>query len=153
MVVGIVLIGIEFPTIDKHLIDTGSYLRSVQTNGTTRQYNWRFVQRADRRCATFQLQVDIHHMQFVSHLDITIITILIIRILIYHRNNLLLSQIADVTLTVHKECCGLSRLLSLNGKVLLMVYQVVLIVTLTNSMTDTYHTAPLLMCFKTVVGR
>ena len=152
MVVGIVLIGIEFPTIDKHLIDTGSYLRSVQTNGTTRQDDRRFVQRANRRCATFQLQVDIHHMQFISHLDITIITILVVGVLIYHRDNLFLGQIADVTLTVHKECCGLSRLLSLNGKVLLMVYQV-LIVTLINPITDTYRIVSLLMCFKTVVGR
>ena len=153
MVVGIVLIGIEFPTVDKHLVDTCTYLWSVQTYSTTWQDDRRFVQRADRRCSTLQLQVDIHHMEFVGHLDITIITILIIRILIYHRNNFLLSQIADVTLTVHKECCGLSRLLSLNGKVLLMVYQFVLIAPLINSMTDTYHIVSLLMCFKTVVGR
>ena len=92
-------------------------------------------------------------MQFVSHLDITIITILIIRILIYHRDNLLLSQIPDITLTVHKERCRLCRFLSLNGKVLLMVYQIVLIVILINPMTDTYHIVSLLMCFKTVVGR
>ena len=91
-------------------------------------------------------------MQFVSHLDITIITILIIRILIYHRNHFLLSQIPDITLTVHKERCRLCRFLSLNGKELLMVYQL-LIATLINSMTDTYHIVSLLMCFKTVVGR
>ena len=152
MMIGIILVGIEFPTVDKHLVDTCTYLWSVQTYSTTWQDDRWFVQRADRRCATFQLQVDIHHMQFVSHLDITIITILIIRILIYHRDNLLLSQIPDITLTVHKERCRLCRFLSLDGKELLMVYQF-LIMTLINSMTDTYHIVSLLMCFKTVVGR
>ena len=80
----------QFPATGQNLIKSRTNGWCLQTDGITRQYSRRCRQRANLRCTTLQLQVDVHHMQLVYQADtLTLVIWLIIGILINDRNDLL----------------------------------------------------------------
>ena len=92
----IVLTWEQFPTVCDNLVKTRVHRRRLHAEGVTRQDGRRCAQLTDLRCSTLQLQVNVHHVEFVGQrYTVTLIVILIISILIDHADDLLLSHILE----------------------------------------------------------
>ena len=122
----IVLAGKQFPTIGQYLIKTRIYSRSLQANSVTWQYGRWCIQRSNLRCATLQLQVDIHDMEFVHQTDTLAFVIgFIVGVLIDNTDDLLRRYILSVRLTGNIERGGLRRFRTLDREELLIVGHIV----------------------------
>ena len=123
MVHRIFTISEEFPSIAKRLIEAGIHLRCRQTDSIARQYGWWRIEHTDSGQTALQLQMDVHHVQFIRLLDTAVVFILIVGILIDHGDDLLLGQVIDIALTADVERRQARRFLTLDDKVLLVVGQ------------------------------
>ena len=138
---GIIFVGEDFPSGAGNLKCTRLHRRQFQSDHCTWQHDGRIGKRSDLWCTTLEVDVDVHDMTFADRRDvITTFIALLILIHIDDRDNLLLREIIDVTLTIHVKRGGLDRCRTVDSEARLKVLQLFIVVcvnkgTLTNCST------------------
>ena len=126
---GIIFVGEDFPSGAGNLKCTRLHRRQFQSDHCTWQHDGRIGKRSDLWCTTLEVDVDVHDMTFADRRDvITTFIALLILIHIDDRDNLLLREIIDVTLTIHVKRGGLDRCRTVDSEARLQILQFLVVI-------------------------
>ena len=124
VVVGLVVVGEDFPSAAQYLVGSGRYVGLLHAHGGAGQHYRRRREGRDGGHSALELQVDVDHVNLVGHVDVLAgVVALVVVVLIYGCYDALLGEVVDFALARDVERGGLGGFDALDYEVVLVVGQ------------------------------